>query len=136
MAGVNDNLIPAKPGEIRNPKGKPKGTLNLSTRIQNMLNDDDFTTEMVMPDGKKMEFKGNPAEAIIRTALLKAMSGDNKWAEWLAKHGYGTKQTIEHKGDAVDAILEQYKLSNVDIQKDLQEEKDKLKESAEQDTTA
>ena len=31
------NLIPCKKGEIRNPKGKPKGCLNIKTKIKQML---------------------------------------------------------------------------------------------------
>lgn len=116
MAGVNDNLIPAKPGEIRNPNGKPKGTIHLSTRIQNMLNDDEFTATMVGSDGQKIEFKGNPAEAIIRTALLKSMSGDKKWAEWLAKYGFGLKQIHEFQNNPVQEILQKYGLDNAEEQ--------------------
>lgn len=32
-----ENIIPPKKGEVRNPKGKPKGTLNRSTIIRNMI---------------------------------------------------------------------------------------------------
>jgi hypothetical protein len=130
MSGV-DNLIPVKPGEIRNPAGRPKGSVNLSAHIQNMLNDPDFTATIIQKDGKSTEFKGAPIKAIIRTAILKSMSGDKQWAEWLAKHGYGVKQVHEFEGDAVDAILAQYMLSNKDILSDLKEEK-----VARQDTEA
>lgn len=108
------NLIPAKKGEIRNPAGKPKGTIHISTRIQNMLNDDEFTTTMIQKDGKKVQFKGNPAEAIIKTAILKAMSGDSHWAEWLVKHGYGSLLRIADERDPVDEILEKYGLRQVE----------------------
>lgn len=37
MAGVNDNLIPPVKGEVRNPGGKPKGTLNSKTIIKRWL---------------------------------------------------------------------------------------------------
>jgi hypothetical protein len=32
-----DNLIPAKPGECRNPTGRPKGSVSLLTRIKKKL---------------------------------------------------------------------------------------------------
>lgn len=95
-------------------RGNKKGNIHLSTRIQRMLNDDDFTTDLVSKDGKKVEFKGNPADAIIRTAILKAMSGDKKWAEWLAKHGFGTKQIHEFQTNPVDEILEKYGLKEIE----------------------
>lgn len=100
------NLIPAKKGEVRNPKGKPKGTIHLSTRIQNMLNDDEFSVEHVI-GGEKFEFKGNPADAIIKTAIIKARNGDKQWADWLAQHGYGTKNIVEVE-DKRTSILERF----------------------------
>lgn len=98
-----------KPGQSGNPKGKPKGAIHLSTRIQNMLNDDEFTTELVGKDGKKVVFKGNPAEAIIRTAILKAMSGDKTWADWVAKNGFGSWHIVDD-GRGVPDVLEKYGL--------------------------
>ena len=97
------NLIPAKKGEVRNPKGKPKGTIHLSTHIQNMLNDPDF--ELKMKDGSI--FKGAPIAAIIKTAVAKSMGGDTRAMEWLAKHGYGDKLTLEIN-DPRKEILEKY----------------------------
>lgn len=131
--GVNGNLIPPVPGERRNPNGRPKGSLNLSTHIQNMLNDPDFKATVVDREGNAKEYKGAPVTAIIRTAILKAMGGDKQWAEWLAKHGFGTKQIHEFEGDAVDAILAQYKLTNTDIQNDIEKERE---ESVRENTEA
>ena len=37
MAGVNNNLIPPKKGEVRNPKGKPKGTIHIKTLAKNIF---------------------------------------------------------------------------------------------------
>lgn len=102
------NLIPAKKGEVRNPKGKPKGTIHLSTRIQNMLDDDEFSVDHVI-GGERFEFKGNPAEAIIKTAIIKARNGDKQWADWLAQNGYGNKLSVEVTDTRKD-ILERYGL--------------------------
>lgn len=114
MTEIGKNKPPVdsqfKPGESGNPSGRPKGSINLATRIQRMLDDDDFTTTMVDAKGKKVNFKGNPAEAIIRTAVLKAMSGEKDWAEWLAKHGFGNKQVLEFQNSPIDTILEKYGL--------------------------
>lgn len=98
-----DNLIPAKKGEVRNPKGKPKGTLHISTHIQNALNDPDF--QVKLEDGTLLE--EIPMKAIIKTAIAKSVGGDTRAMEWLAKHGYGDKLVIEME-DPRKAILEKY----------------------------
>lgn len=102
MAGI-DNLIPAKKGEVRNPKGKPKGTIHLSTHIQNMLNDPNF--ELKLKNGELL--KGAPILAIIKTAVAKSISGDTRAMEWLAKHGYGEKINLEVT-DYRKEILDKY----------------------------
>lgn len=99
------NLIPAKKGEVRNPKGKPKGTIHLSTHIQNMLNDPEF--ELKLKDGSLL--KGAPIVAIIKTAVAKSVSGDTRAMEWLAKHGYGEKLRLEID-DPRKEILKNYGL--------------------------
>lgn len=96
----------------RRSNGKPKGTIHLATRIQKMLDDPDFVADLVNKDGKKIQFKGNPAEAIIRTAILKAMSGNKQWADWLAQNGYGTKQIHEFQNNPIVEILDKYGLSD------------------------
>lgn len=106
------NLIPAKKGEVRNPKGKPKGTKHLSTWIQNMLNDEEFET--IILDGKKgvIDYKGAPIKAIISVAIIKALNDKNgqQWAEWLAKHGYGNNVNVNVKVNPVEQILKEIKL--------------------------
>lgn len=92
-----------KPGQSGNPEGKPKGTKHIATHIQNMLNDDKFT--MKLKDGK--EFKGRPMEAVIKTAIIQAVSGDGNAREWLAKHGYGTNINIK-VDNPIEALLEEF----------------------------
>lgn len=92
-----------KPGESGNPKGLPKGTKHLSTHIQEMLNDPAF--ELKLKDGSLL--KERPIDAIIKTAVAKSISGDNRWAEWLAKHGYGEK-LIHEFNDPRQEILGKY----------------------------
>lgn len=92
-----------KPGQSGNPAGKPKGTKHLSTHIQEMLNDENF--EIKLKDGTLL--KERPIKAIIKTAVAKSISGDNRWAEWLAKHGYGEQLKVEIN-DPRKEILEKY----------------------------
>lgn len=101
-----DNLIPAKKGEVRNPKGKPKGTKHLSTHIRELMSDENFTITLLNGE----EFKGRPMDAIVKTAILKAANGEPQAMEWLAKHGYGTKVIldIEERPDSpITRILEE-----------------------------
>lgn len=86
------NLIPfTGADDPRRANGPPKGTKHISTHIQEMLNDPSF--ELKLKDGTLL--KERPIQAIIKTAVAKSISGDNRWAEWLAKHGYGEKLQIE-----------------------------------------
>jgi len=103
----SQNLIPfTGADDPRRMNGKPKGTKHLSTHIQEMLNDDSF--ELKLKDGTLL--KERPIAAIIKTAVAKSISGDNKWAEWLAKHGYGERIKLEIEDSRKD-ILEKYGLS-------------------------
>lgn len=99
-----------KPGVSGNPKGKPKGTKHISTWIQEMLNDEEFET-MILDSKKGMiEFKGAPLKAIIMVAMRKAITDPKtgtQWAEWLAKHGYGTKVNIGME-DPIRLIVDKY----------------------------
>lgn len=87
-----------KPGESGSPTGKPVGTIHLSTHIQNALNDPNFDLWVSDPKLGYKKHEGLPVKAIVTVALTKAAAGDTKWADWLAKYGYGTKQEIAHTG--------------------------------------
>lgn len=83
-----------KPGKSGNPAGKPKGTKHLSTWIQELMNDEEFEANLI--DAKKglIEYKGAPLKAIITVAITKAVNGDEKAREWLAKYGWKTQLDI------------------------------------------
>lgn len=72
MAGVNDNLIPAKKGEVRNPKGKPKGTKNFKTIIEEFLT---VETDAMNPMSGKLE-KLSVGQQVVIALLAKAKKGD------------------------------------------------------------
>lgn len=86
MAGRVENLVHFQKGRAKTG-GKPKGYKHLSTHIQNLLNDKDFTLPNFM-NGGTQDWKGAPIDAIITVAVMQALQGDHHWAEWLAKHGY------------------------------------------------
>lgn len=88
-----DNLTPFKPGQSGNPKGKPKGRLNLSTHIQNLLNDESFEANLLDPKIGIKEYKGIPIAALIHVAIQRGLQDKDKgiqYFEWLAKYGFGT----------------------------------------------
>lgn len=80
-----------KKGQSGNPAGPAPGRINLSTHIQNLLNDENFTTWLPDPKDGWKEFHGVPMKAIIGTAIQRAIAGDTKCMDWLAKYGYGAK---------------------------------------------
>lgn len=83
-----------KPGETGNLKGNFNRTPHLSTQIQNMLN-----AEIPDPDDIDELRKTTPIKVLIGVAIKRANAGDNKWADWLAKYGYGQKFELEHSGE-------------------------------------
>lgn len=94
-----------KPGQSGNPDGKPKGTKHISTWIQDMLNDEEFEVLLDKPINGTTDYKGAPLKAIIMTAIYKSVSGDNRWAEWLAKNGYGSNVDITSGGEKIQPLL-------------------------------
>lgn len=72
-------LIPAKPGEVRNPNGKPKGTLDMATRIKRIMNSDIDWSKINIKDTTKLQErygKDAVATALIYVQISKALTGD------------------------------------------------------------
>lgn len=102
-----------KPGQSGNPAGRPKGRRNLSTVIQEMLNDERFIdrlSDKLQDEVKKAdpEFQGTPMKAIITTAMIEAFDPNrppgprHQARDWLAKYGYGTKIDVTSDGERVE----------------------------------
>lgn len=108
MGNPNPNMSGLKPftgADDPRRSHKQPGTKHLSTHIQNILNDDDFSFFIKQePKGNKIEYKGKPVKAIIHVAVYRAMLGDKDAREWLAKYGYGTKLTIETVDPVEDTL--------------------------------
>lgn len=120
MANKNPNtsgLTPFPPGVSGNPNGKPKGTKNLATIIEELEHEDfgDWDKIPIKERAKAMEI-GSPWRAIVYTAIAKAYSGDMKAAEWLRKSGYGDKLDVTSGGKRISqppVIVSEIKKRNV-----------------------
>lgn len=94
-----------KPGKSGNPDGKPKGSRHLSTIIQELANDIDWDkTTLKNKDELKEKYGKNGFKAVAYVALTKAMTGDVRAMDWLAKHGYGDKVDITSNGQTLGDI--------------------------------
>lgn len=99
-----------KPGESGNPKGKPKGTIHLSTIIQELADDMDWSkTTLKNKEELAKTYGKNGFKAMVYVALTKAMTGDTQAMTWLAKYGYGDKLKIDVTDTRKD-ILARYGL--------------------------
>lgn len=106
------NLKSWKPGQSGNPKGKPKGTKHLSTRIQNILQDETF--EQKLSDGTVL--KGAPVEAILRVLIIRAAEGDLRAFDLLGKYGYGNKVDLASTHELISPVLVKFISSKNDLE--------------------
>lgn len=84
------NLRPWQSGQSGNPAGKPKGTKHFSTWIQEMMEDEQFVRKLANGKSKREA----PVKAIVATLITKALDGDLKAIDLLAKYGYGSRHDI------------------------------------------
>jgi len=95
-----------KPGESGNPDGLPKGTKHLKTLIQEIGNNIDWDkTTLKDKDKMKQMYGNNGWTALIYVAFTKALAGDAKAMEWLAKNGYGTNIDLTSNGENLPTII-------------------------------
>ena len=87
-----------KPGQSGNPAGKPKGSKHISKWIQEMVEDEDFTTFIQDAREGFIEYKGAPMTAIVRSAVIKAIAGDKDARDWLARYGWRKELDITTNG--------------------------------------
>jgi hypothetical protein len=82
-----------QPGVSGNKKGRPKGSLNLSTLVQQMLDDEDLADSVISRKPSYWRYLKNKnfASAIVTVMMIKAMTGDVQAATWLRMTGYGNK---------------------------------------------
>lgn len=104
-----DNLIPitsetaaelgAKGGSAK------KGSKHLSTLIRDVVADIDWENTTLKNKAEiKEKFGKNGWKAIVYVAVTKAITGDTKAMDWLAKNGYGTKLDITTDDEPITGI--------------------------------
>jgi hypothetical protein len=108
MAGVNNNLTPPQLGEVRNPNGRPKGSKNLSTLIKELENEQFDWSKMPVRQSAAVTALGSPWKAITYVAVVNALKGDTKAAEWLRKAGYGDKVDVTSNGETLKTALVEF----------------------------
>ena len=104
-------------GQSGNPAGKPKGTKNLSSWIRDMLEDESFTQKL--KNGKTV--KGAPVQAVVKTLIEKAIQGDMKAFDLLARYGYGTKVDVTTASTNVNLYPDLSELTDEEINSRLAE---------------
>lgn len=65
------NLKPAQPGEIRNPKGRPKGSMNMKTCIEKFMRIKEIATNPIT----KRVMKLSQQEIIVLSMIKEARNG-------------------------------------------------------------
>jgi len=98
-----EHLLPTqwKKGQSGNPNGRPKGTKNISTIIQEMLNDENAVYIL----NNARTFNGKPVEAIVGVMITKALNGDMRAFELLAKYGFGRPELINLEAELPTPIM-------------------------------
>lgn len=95
-----------KPGQSGNPKGKPKGVRHLKTIIQEIGHNIDWAKTTLKDKENMKRMYGNSAwDALAYVAFTKAMAGDTKAMDWLAKNGYGQSLDITSDGNELSAPI-------------------------------
>jgi len=92
-----DNLKPAKKGEVRNPKGRPKKEICIPDILRRLLSEpSDFSNN-----------KETNLEVICRVAINQAQKGDKDARSWIADRT---------EGRAVERVLTQQVLDDIVIE--------------------
>lgn len=93
MANAKNLRPPWKPGESGNPKGKPKGTLNLSTVVKDLMADPKLMDKIIKkkPDWWPKVKNKRAADITTIAMIASATGGDHRAYNALRKAGWGDK---------------------------------------------
>lgn len=101
-----ENLTPWPKGKSGNPEGRPKGSKNLSTIVQEILSDEELFEKILSTTKNKPGWldhipNKNAANAIVTAMTVRAMSGDHRAAEWIRRTGWGEKLDLTTQGEKI-----------------------------------
>ena len=95
-----ENITPPKKGEVRNPKGKPKGTLNRKTLLRHWLS---IEQDAKNPITKQLE-KLSQADLMTLAMIKKAREGDVNAYKTLMEWGTDYNETDEQQKIIVEIV--------------------------------
>jgi hypothetical protein len=104
-----DNLKPfnSETARLAGQKSSKKGTRHLKTIIQEIGNNIDWSkTTLKNKDQMNQLYGNNGWKALVYVAFTKAMAGDPKAMDFLAKNGYGQMFDLTTDGEPLNVIIE------------------------------
>lgn len=115
---LNNLIDPSEAGKLG---GRPKGSRNWSTVVQNLLDDEELFNTLVDNMERKprwLEPTGTKTlmQAVTVAQAIKAMGGSHFSAEWLRKTGWGDKIDLTSNGETIKiepVVVSQIKPRNI-----------------------
>lgn len=109
-----ENLQPAQPGEVRNPKGRGKGVKNRATILRGLLGLKQ-NIKHPLKEGKKARV--TVEEAVELALINKALKGDVRAIELISEKMYGKiPQDVNLGGQSDNPIVEEKKLKGLSFE--------------------
>ena len=137
---LNNLIDPSEAGKLG---GRPKGSRNWSTVVQNLLDDEELFNTLVENMERKprwLEPTGTKTlmQAVTVAQAIKAMGGSHFSAEWLRKTGWGDKIDLTSNGETIKiepVVVSQIKPRNIIDAEIIQPDVDKIEEAIDNGTS-